>query len=58
MLEKIPDLKTKSLTDKITIPVEPELKTALMKLKAVHKKDHLEWVRRLIRNELAKLELS
>lgn len=55
-LKDIPDLKTNLLKEKLTIPMEPELKAAIVSLKQVHGKDHLEWLRRLIRREIEKLK--
>lgn len=51
----IPSLKKKTLTERITLPLESGLKSELESLKRDHGVDTSEWLRRLIRAELPKL---
>lgn len=54
---ELPRLKGPSHTQRLTIPVDPDLKSRLARLKAEKQVDVTEWIRRLIRKELEKLDL-
>lgn len=51
-------LKTKTFGTPLSVPMEPELRQRIMKLKSEHGADHMEWVRNLLREELPKVELE
>lgn len=53
-LDHIPSLKTRSLTERMTIPVTLSLKQRILKLKAAGK-DHNAWLRDLIDKGLVEL---
>ncbi len=55
-LENLPDLKSKNLTQVLSIPVDPGMKKRVAELKTKHRKDTNEWLRQIIRRELEKLE--
>jgi hypothetical protein len=52
-LEKLPDIKGKTLSARISFACEPELEAKLRQLKVTHNKDVAEWLRRVVRRELA-----
>ena len=52
----IPRLQKAKLTERITLPIEPEIKNDLAELKNIHSVDVSEWLRSLIRLNLPKLK--
>jgi hypothetical protein len=56
MRESIPMLKRIRLDDRVTVPMERELKSEIMRLKSDQGVDVLEWIRQLIRKELPTLK--
>lgn len=54
--DDIPRLKRKVLDDLLGLPLESETKKRLMNLKHNHDVDHLEWIRKLIRDNLPLIE--
>ncbi len=55
-MRNIPMLKKRTLDAQLSLPVERELRERLMKLKNTHSMDHLEWIRRMIRDALPGVE--
>lgn len=55
-IENLPKLKGASKVERLTIPVEKEIKNRLYNLKVNHQIDVTEWVRQLIMRELESLE--
>lgn len=49
-------LKAKILTERVTVPVQPELKRELSALKETHNVDVTKWIRNLIIENLPKLK--
>ncbi len=58
MENSLPVLKKKNLTERITLPVDTELKQKLTELKLVHGIDVPEWIRRIIRSKVASLDFE
>lgn len=54
----LPRLKSASKTKQINIPVDPEMKEALCRLKEEHRVDITEWLRQIIRRELDALKIA
>lgn len=56
MMTDVPMLKGRKLDERITIPVERELKRELNEIKTKHGVDVLEWLRMIARRELPQLK--
>lgn len=54
--DSVPRLKRATLSDKITLSIEPELKRELWALKESADVDVMEWIRSLIRREFPNLK--
>lgn len=52
----IPRLQKAKLTERITLPIEPDLKQDLIELKNIHSVDTSAWLRELIKLNLPKLK--
>jgi hypothetical protein len=55
-LDDLPDLNSVKLSERITIPVTPEMREAVMNLKMIHKKDAMSWLRSIIERELKSIK--
>jgi len=56
MNESVPMLKKRTLDDRMTIPVERELKQRFQQIKTKKGVDVLEYIRRVLRNAASDLE--
>lgn len=57
-IDRLPNLKGRNYTERITIPVSPDLKQKIVALKLKYQKDPNEWIRQIIGRELEALGIA